>query len=435
MSEQVIKEVRAKFTADLSDFRKKVQEAGKVSQDLQDRISAVGDAAAAAQNITGAEMQKISRSLSSASRQAAALGKRAQSLAADESQLTRAIAEQEGSLSRMEAEYSSLQAESERLSGIFDTVKDAISGLNLSGTLTEELQKAQETLASYDNEIAQLRAKIMEASGMGYTSIQLDDGSIVSLQQAKQKLQEMTTAADQAAARVEQLSAAAQKVGQANMGYASDAGLKQLQTELGNTNSQMEQLALKAGQTASRMLTYQERLDQVKSKQREASTSAYELAYGIGDLEAEVASATAPTTLSQRLDQLLDSFQDGAWQTSLTQFQATMSDLFSWAGQMAGNTSFSDFTQGVGSAAQDAVAQFRQMTTSVQESRSAFAATRQTASALASALKSVASSAKSATVWSTIATAAGKVKTAFGQLATLAAGTLAIGQGKAASGL
>ncbi|MCD8142027.1 MAG: hypothetical protein LUD83_01890 [Clostridiales bacterium] len=431
MSEQAIKEVRAKFTADLSDFRQKVQEAGKISQDLQDRISAVGDAVTEAQSITGAEMQKIGRSLASAGKQAAALGKQAQSLAADESQLTRAIAEQEGSLGRMEEEYDSLQAESERLSGIFDTVKSTISGLNLSGTLSEELQKAQESIASYDNEIAQLRTKITEAGSLGYNAIQLDDGSIASLKEARQQLQTLTTAADQANARFEQLSAAAEKVGQANMGYASNAGLKQLQTELGNTNDKMEQLTLQAGQTASRLLTYQERLDQTKTKQQQTATATQELTNRIQEMEG----VTGPTTLSQRLDHLLDSFQDGAWQTSLTQFQATMSDLFSWAGQMAGNTSFSDFAQGIGSAAQDAVAQFRQMTASVQESRSAFAATRQTASALASALKSVASSAKSATVWSTVATAAGKVKTAFGQLASLAAGTLAIGLGKAASGL
>lgn len=431
MSEQTIKEVRAKFTADLSDYRKQVQDAGKISQDLQDRINAVGDAVTNAQNITGAEMQKISRSLASASKQAASLGKQSQSLTADESQLTRAIAEQEGSLDRTEREYNSLQAESQRLQSVFDTVKNAISGLNLSGTLTEELQAARETIASYDNEIAQLRAKITEASSMGYNAVQLDNGSIVSLKEARQQLQEMTTAADQANARFEQLSAAAEKVGQANIGYASNAGLKELQTEIGSTNDKMEQFALQAGQTASRLLTYQERLDQTKSKQQQTATATQELTDRIQEMEG----VTAPTTLSARLDVLLDSFQNGAWQTSLAQFQATMSDLYSWAGQMAGDTSFSDFAQSIGSSAQEAVAQFRQMTTSTQESRSAFAATRQTASALASSLRSVASAAKSASVWSAVATATDKLKSAFSQLATVAAGTLAIGLGKAVSAL
>ncbi|MCD8086923.1 MAG: hypothetical protein LUF28_11570, partial [Clostridiales bacterium] len=312
MSEQTIKEVWAKFTADLSDYRKQVQNAGKISQDLQDRISAIGDAMTAAQNVTGAEMQRISRSLSSAGKQAATLGKQAQSLAADESQLTRAIAEQEGSLNRMEAEYNSLQTEPQRLSGIFDTVKEAVSGLNLSGTLSEELEKAKESLASYDNEIAQLRAKLTESSGMGYTAIQLDDGSIVSLEQAKQKLQEMTTAADQAAARVEELAAAEHKVGQANLGYASTAGLKQLQTEIGNNKSRMEQLSLQAGQTASRLLTYQERLDQTKSKQQQTAAATQTLTNEVSEMENAAASATAPASLSERLASLASRAREAA---------------------------------------------------------------------------------------------------------------------------
>ncbi|MCD8381551.1 MAG: hypothetical protein LUC30_01330 [Clostridiales bacterium] len=287
MSAQTVKEIRAKFTADLSDYRKKVQEAGRVSQSFQDEITRIQQTMRTTRNVTDTEMKKVSSALSAAGKRAEQLGRQTKSLLSDESELTRAVEEQEGALDRMEGEYTDLQGTAGRLSDIFDQVQAATKGLDLSTPLQAQISAAEADIDRYAGEIERLQ-QLMEQSKAGHNSmLQMDDGSIVTLQEANQRLQEMISLSDQAAARYERLSQAAQAVGADNMQYASTAGLKQLQTEIGNANSKMESLGVKAGQTSSRLLTYQQRLDEVRSRQQQTATATDSLGQQIRKLGAQ----------------------------------------------------------------------------------------------------------------------------------------------------
>lgn len=82
MSAQTITEIRAKFTADLSDYRKKVQEAGRVSQSFQDEISRIQQNMRSTRSVTDTEMKKVSSALSAAGKRAEQLGRQTRSLPA-----------------------------------------------------------------------------------------------------------------------------------------------------------------------------------------------------------------------------------------------------------------------------------------------------------------------------------------------------------------
>ncbi|MCD7735317.1 MAG: hypothetical protein LUH48_09385 [Clostridiales bacterium] len=284
MSAQTITEIRAKFTADLSDYRKKVQEAGRVSQSFQDEISQIQQTMKSTRSVTDAEMKKVSSALSAAGKRAEQLGRQTKSLLSDESELTRAVEEQRGALDRMEGEYSTLQGTVDRLGGVFDQVKEATKGIDLSTSLQEQIDQASGDIDRYAGEIERLQ-QLMDQSRAGHNSmLQMDDGSIVTLQQANQRLQEMISLSDQAAARYDRLSQAAAAVGADNLQYASNAGLKQLQTEIGAANSKLESLGVKAGQTSSRLLTYQQRLDEVRSRQQQTAAATDSLGQEISQL-------------------------------------------------------------------------------------------------------------------------------------------------------
>lgn len=280
----IIKEIRARFTADLSGYRKAMQDALRPTQELQKQIDQMQTRLRGASASAGAEGQKMSRALTAAGRAAEQLGKRAQALTGKQIQLSRAIKDQQAKLSTLQSDYGALQDRAAGLQSVFNQVKTATAGLDLSTPLQEQVEQVKHELGQYDTAIETLRRRLSNASSGSL--IELPEGGFASISEAEGKLNELLAQFDATDARLEQLQAAMQAVGAENLDYASTAGLKQLQTEIDQTKQKMVQMKLQAERTASGLLSLVEGADRVGQDLGHNAQKTDELKQSVEELDA-----------------------------------------------------------------------------------------------------------------------------------------------------
>lgn len=246
-----IKEVRAKFTADLSEYRKAMQQAAKPTQELKAQIAQMQEEIKRTGALYTAQGQKMNQALTSAGRAADTLGKRTETLTTKQRQLSRSIENQQQKLAQLKDEYAATQTGKTGLEEVFQRIQSAAQGLDLSTPLAQQQAQVAQQMQAYEAEIEALKRNLSNAGSASL--VELPNGGFASLTEARQHLTEITQAADEAAKKMWQLDEAAKKIGAENMSYASAAGLKQLQSEIAKDNQHMEQLKVQAAQAASKL--------------------------------------------------------------------------------------------------------------------------------------------------------------------------------------
>lgn len=145
---------------------------------------------------------------------------------------------------------SRLEDEIGRLTGIYDTVKNATAGLDMSKPLSELMVDAEKTLTAIESKRKKLEAElsVLESSPKAANSKRT-----ASLQAELNQLAEKSRFAE---ARLADLDRIADAVGADNMGYASVQGLEQLQQKIQTTKNElatMQQVADETGHSLKSM--------------------------------------------------------------------------------------------------------------------------------------------------------------------------------------
>ena len=145
---------------------------------------------------------------------------------------------------------SRLENEIGRLTGIYDTVKNATEGLDLSKPLSELMVDAEKALTAIESKRKKLEA---ELSALESGPKAANSKRTASLQAELNQLAEKSRFAQ---ARMEELDRVADAVGSSNMGYASAQGLEQLQQKIQTTKNElatMQQVASETGRSLKSM--------------------------------------------------------------------------------------------------------------------------------------------------------------------------------------
>lgn len=296
MPKQIVKEIEARFRANTTAYRQEIAQAGKITADLRAKIAQASETLSKAGSASGKQAGAITRSLSGAEKAAERISKAAQNLVGKERELSRATEEQKKRLADLRGEYQRISEDAERLSGVYDTIKEATKGLDLTTPLAKQREQVSAEMDRLETEIRTLQAGISETGKGGLVSV--GDG-FIGIDEAKAKLRELIAAADQAGERFQQLDAAAQAIGEENLGYASSAGLKQLQAEIAACQGKLSQLEGQAGQTESRLSSYTERLEDVRRGQEQLGESAERLSEHVTELNNAAAEYAELSRLEQ----------------------------------------------------------------------------------------------------------------------------------------
>lgn len=145
---------------------------------------------------------------------------------------------------------SRLEDEIGRLTGIYDTVKNATAGLDISKPLSELMVDAEKTLTAIESKRKKLEA---ELSALESSPKAANSKRTASLQAELNQLAEKSRFAE---ARLADLDRIADAVGADNMGYASVQGLEQLQQKIQTTKNElatMQQVADETGHSLKSM--------------------------------------------------------------------------------------------------------------------------------------------------------------------------------------
>ena len=292
----VVREIQVKFAADVAKYRQQLANAGQATREVQERIDSVGEALKRANDLSNREISAMNQALAAASRQAAQMGKAATDLYSKSTQLTRAVTAEQNNLAKLKAAYQYTEKEIDRLKSAYDTIKSATEGLDLSTSLTEQREKAAAEMDKLEQEIQALHNGINSAGGA--PAFFLPDNTLVSIGEAKKRMEQLIEETDRANERFQRLDEAIRTIGEENLGYASAKGLKQLQTDLGRSQQELERLAMQTQQSQSRLTDYSEKLAMVRDRQVEVSASTAELSERVEELK-----SVATPDIGQRIAQ------------------------------------------------------------------------------------------------------------------------------------
>lgn len=136
-----------------------------------------------------------------------------------------------------------LTDEISRLTGIYDTVKNATSGLDLSKPLSELMVDAEKSLTTIESRRRKLEA---ELSGLTSDPKTANSKRTAALQAELSQLAEKSRFAQ---ARMADLDRVADAVGSSNIGYASAKGLEQLRQKIDATENELRTTKMVSDET------------------------------------------------------------------------------------------------------------------------------------------------------------------------------------------
>ena len=157
---------------------------------------------------------------------------------------------------------SRLQEEVSRLTSIYDTVKNATSGLDLYKPLSELMVDAEKSLTIIESKRRKLEAELSNLTSDPKTA---NSKKTAALQAELTQLAEKSRYAQ---ARMADLDRVADAVGNSNIGYASAKGLEQLQQEITATQNQLRTTQMVVDETG-------------RSLKSMGSTAAYAVRHGV----------------------------------------------------------------------------------------------------------------------------------------------------------
>lgn len=136
-----------------------------------------------------------------------------------------------------------LQDKLEYLQSSFETVKDATAGLDISTPLATQIQAAEKSWQDLGNEAQKtkdaLKKALSDSGDLDYSD------KVASL---RRDLQLLRSASDEAKFELDGLRAVAAQIGEENIDFASDAGMKNLKSEIRQVQQDLNVSKLKAGE-------------------------------------------------------------------------------------------------------------------------------------------------------------------------------------------
>lgn len=165
-----------------------------------------------------------------------------------------AIKEHSAAVSRTKEDYAVTIQNADRLSdrvqqlrGVYDTVKSATQGLDMAKPLTEQMVDAEKALVQIESRRKKVEAELQSLSGSARGS---GTKRFAALQAELNTLAEKSRFA---VARLENLDRVADAVGSSNIGYASAAGLQQLEGQIRSTENELNTAKIRTEELSAKL--------------------------------------------------------------------------------------------------------------------------------------------------------------------------------------
>ena len=233
-----IKEIRAKFTADIQDYRQKMQALSSSIASMDGKLEEVKRKAQAAMESPSKSTQKLGRALNAATD---ALQKNQQRF----EDITRAG-------ERTAKEMEKVSQKMAEMGKTYQAIMDAkASGVDLGTPIQKQMDAAAAKASELSTRIDELHQQLAAAKGTNYVAI-FDGDEVVNIEDVAARIKELTKEAGAADQVVDKLRAAINNIGESNLKFANESGLEQLARQIERASGKAEQLGEKLGKTGKR---------------------------------------------------------------------------------------------------------------------------------------------------------------------------------------
>lgn len=171
-----------------------------------------------------------------------------------------------------------LEGEISRLKGIYDSVKNATAGLDLSKPFSELMVDAEKSLTAIESRRRKLEAELNELNNGPKAASSKKTAPI------QRELEQLAEKSRFAEARLADLDRRADMLGTENIGYASAKGLDQLQQEIRETENRLQTTRMVANETGRTLKSMGVAPRLRRTVQQIGTAAAYAAGHGVGSL-------------------------------------------------------------------------------------------------------------------------------------------------------
>lgn len=252
-----IKEIRAKFTADIGDYRKKMQALSDSIAGIDDKLEGIKRRAQTAMESPSKSTQKLGRALNAS----------ATVLQKGQRQFETLTQAGEQTAAKMEK----VRHKMEEAANAYQAIKKAAaSGVDLSTPIQKQADAAKARLAELDARIDALNRNIQSAGNYG---LAFDGNELLSIDMAKGRIKELAQEASKADEKFQQLSQAISNIGTENLEFANEKGLKRLEKQIESSGERLEQLGSKLSRVGQQAQGVTEKVQQNSQAFRQQAKS------------------------------------------------------------------------------------------------------------------------------------------------------------------
>lgn len=270
-----IKEIRAKFTADIQDYRQKMQALSSSIAGMDSKLEGIKRKAQAAMDSPSKSTQKLGRALNSSV------------TALQRSQRQFESVAQAGD--RTAREMEKVSQKMAEVGKAYQAIMDAkASGIDLGTPIQKQMDAATERVDQLYNRINSLKQQLAATKGTNYTSV-FDGDEMVNVADVGARLQKLTKEAGAAGQAVVKLATAIDKIGESNLNLANESGLARLRKQMeasaekaDKLSEKLSQSGKKAGEMADKVRQNSQTLNQ-NAKSLSRTSALYNALISAGD--------------------------------------------------------------------------------------------------------------------------------------------------------
>lgn len=230
-----IKEIRAKFTADIQDYRQKMQALSSSIAGMDSKLEGIKRRAQVAMDSPSKSTQKLGRALNSSVTTLQRSQRQFESVA------------QAGD--RTAREMEKVSQKMAEVGKTYQAIMDAkASGIDLGAPIQKQVDAASEKVDQLYNRISSLKQQLAATKGTSYTAV-FDGNEVLNVEDVSARIQKLTREAEAAGRVVVKLAAAIDNIGESNLKFANESGLARLRKQMEASADKAERLGEKLAQS------------------------------------------------------------------------------------------------------------------------------------------------------------------------------------------
>lgn len=233
-----IKEIRAKFTADIQDYRQKMQALSSSIAGMDSKLEGIKRRAQVAMDSPSKSTQKLGRALNSSVTTLQRSQRQFESVA------------QAGD--RTAREMEKVSQKMAEVGKTYQAIMDAkASGIDLGTPLQKQMDAASEKVDQLYNRISSLKQQLAATKGTNYTAV-FDGNEVLNVEDVSARIKKLTREAETAGQVVVKLAAAIDNIGESNLKFANESGLARLRKQMEASADKAERLGEKLAQSGKK---------------------------------------------------------------------------------------------------------------------------------------------------------------------------------------